>query len=273
VALIFTWPYNSPTTVLDYETLHKSYAQKVSTKDTEPLKISEQDKKNLTELPILMYHHVGELPENSDAIRRDLTVSTTDFEREVKWLSDQGYHSVSLNEIYESVVNKKSLPAKPIVFTFDDGYDDTLVNAPAILKKYNYTASFAIITGFVGSLGYASWSQISAAKNMEMEIVSHTQNHFDGSSSKYSFNYIKENLLASQNDIYANLGINTNILIYPYGHYTNQYVEAAKQDGFVMGLTVHFGRFINLNDLMELPRVRVHGNETMNKFIENLTKN
>lgn len=225
---------------------------------------------NAVQVPILMYHHVGALPEKADLVRKDLTVSTSDFESEVKYLSDSGYHSVSLSDVYKASLKEQVLPSQPVVFTFDDGYSDVFENAVPILQKYGFTGSFAIITNFPGRDGYASWDQIKQANVNGMEIVSHTQDHFDGSNPKYTADEIYKNLLNSRQDILDHVGVDTNIIIYPFGHSTAMYREEAQKAGFVMGLTVEFGREVDPNNLMLVPRVRVHGIESLEKFTKSL---
>jgi peptidoglycan/xylan/chitin deacetylase (PgdA/CDA1 family) len=256
----------------------KAYTHLVTSKDQEPLPVSQQAVKNGRTLvvPILMYHHVGDLPTKANKVRQDLTVPTANFEAEVKWLSDNKYSSVTLEDIYLYSQGKFIMPKKPVVFTFDDGYEDVFINAVPILKKYNYTGSFGIITQNPGtSQGtniYAPWEEIKNAQSQGNEIVSHTQNHFDGQNPKFTASYIFQNLSASISDIYNNLGTTTNILIYPYGHYTDSYITQAKKSGFVMGVTVHEGKLINLDDLMRIPRVRVHGQETLERFQKIITE-
>ncbi|MDR3642891.1 MAG: polysaccharide deacetylase family protein [Candidatus Doudnabacteria bacterium] len=221
-------------------------------------------------LPILMYHHVGSLPAGADKIQADLTVRSVSFEAQAKWLKENGYQSVSLNDIYLASLGKFVLPKKPVVFTFDDGYEDVFQNAVPILKKYGFSGSFGIITKKPGTSAglnfYAPWGDIAAAYMNGEEVVSHTQTHFDGSNPKYTAGYIYGELSGSMADIKNRLDITTNILIYPYGHYTPTYIVEAKKAGYVMGITVHEGDIVNLDDLMRIPRVRVHGAETLRRF-------
>ncbi len=256
----------------------KTYPKLVTPKDYEPLPVPNDAivKGRTLSIPILMYHHVEDLPTKANKVRQDLTVPTANFEAEVKWLSDNKYNSVTLEDIYLYSQGKFVMPKKPVLFTFDDGYEDVFINAVPILKKYNYTGSFGIITQNPGtSQGtniYAPWEEIKNAQSQGNEIVSHTQNHFDGQNPKFTASYIFQNLSASISDIYNNLGTTTNILIYPYGHYTDSYITQAKKSGFVMGVTVHEGKLINLDDLMRIPRVRVHGQETLEKFQKIITE-
>ncbi len=222
-------------------------------------------------IPILMYHHVGELPAKASAIRKDLTLSTETFTKQVKWLKEQGFSSISLEQLYLAASGDFQLPEKPVIFSFDDGYEDVFINAVPILEQYQFRGSFGIITQYPENSNetdnlYASWEKIKSASDRGHEIVSHTQTHFDGNNSKYTNEYIFENLQNSKNDILKNTGKSTRILIYPYGSYTTAYIEQAKNAGFVMGLTVKHGNLVNTNNLMEVPRLRIHGNQNFEKF-------
>lgn len=223
-------------------------------------------------VPILMYHHVGPLPSDADPMRVDLTVSPHGFALQVEWLADHGYTSVTLQDVYLATQKKLTLPPKPVVFTFDDGYADVFAFAVPVLQKHGMVGSFAIVPSFLGTPDYGTWADVSMAKQLGMEIVSHTENHFDGASPKFDATYIQQNLQQSLQELEANLGPVPRILVYPYGHFTPQYIAAAEHVGFVMALTTHFGTAINPDDLMHVPRVRVHGEETLEKFAEILTE-
>ncbi|MCL5666662.1 MAG: polysaccharide deacetylase family protein [Patescibacteria group bacterium] len=221
-------------------------------------------------IPILMYHHIGDVPAHADAIRRDLTVSEETFSEQVKWLKDNGYESVSLQDLLLFAQGKTSLPPKPVIFTFDDGYEDAFQNAIPILRQYGFVGSFGVITNYPGQTQgtniYASWDEIFAARRQGMEIVCHTQNHFDGSDKKFASDYIYNNLNGCQKNLATHLGQAEPVLIYPFGHYTASYIVQAQKAGFKMALTTHQGQLNSLNNLMQIPRVRVHGNEDLEQF-------
>lgn len=229
------------------------------------------DSKQYINLPILMYHHVGELPKNPSSLRKNLTVSVKDFELQVAWLKGQGFQSVLLSDllkISEGDVNE--IPEKSVIFTFDDGYKDAFENAVPVLKKYGFKGNFAVITQFpgilVGDNEYANWELIKKAKADGMEIISHTQDHFDGINPKYTNGFILRNLKDSQTDIFSNLGKNFPILVYPFGHYNQNYLDLTKEAGFKIGVTTKPGKLINLQNLLEVPRIRVYGGESLEIF-------
>lgn len=253
------------------------YEKSVKPEDHAPIIIPNNviNKGSTLKVPILMYHHVGDLPEHADSIRKGLTVSTNEFENEMQWLHAHGYSSVSLDDLYLHINKTTSeWPKKPIIITFDDGYDDVFQNAVPILLKNGLQGSFAIITSFPGQTQgdniYASWQEIIQAKSNGMEIICHTQNHFDGSNPKYTDDYIFKNLSGCQDSLKKYLGNTEHYLIYPFGHSTENYITQAKKVGFVLGLTVHEGTLINTEDLMHIPRVRVHPGETLMQFQKSL---
>ena len=251
------------------ESLSLQYHSLVTAKSRAALPVP-ANKSRTVRVPILMYHHIGDPPDKASRMRKDLTVSAADFEEEGKWLHDSGYTSVHLNDILLYSQGKFSMPKKPLVFTFDDGYDDVFINAIPILKKYGFTGTFGIITQYPKTVSgdnfYASWEDIAAAYQAGNEIVCHTQNHFDGLGRKYTTEYIFQNLSGCQKDIIDHLGKAEPVMIYPYGRYNENYIKQANRAGVIMGVTVHEGDVINLDDLMEIPRVRVHGKEDFERF-------
>ncbi|MCL5775084.1 MAG: polysaccharide deacetylase family protein, partial [Patescibacteria group bacterium] len=236
--------------------------------ETQPLPLP--SKEHGLKLPILMYHHIGNPPPNPGKIRIDLTVSVENFRQQVKWLKDNGYTSVKFSDLYNYSVGKARLPAKPVILSFDDGYQDAFDNAVPALREQGMVGSFAIITQYPathsGTNFYADWDEIKAAYSQGMEIVSHTQDHFDRQNPKYNEKFISDNLKGSIADIQNHLGLATNVLIYPYGRYTPKYLKLAEEAGFKIGITVHSGNIVDLNNLMEVPRVRVHNSTSLEKF-------
>ncbi len=221
-------------------------------------------------IPTLMYHHIGIPPVGADPVRVGLTVSPEAFAQQLAWLEQQGFHSITFEDLYLYRQGKETLPTKPIILSFDDGYDDAFTNGLPLLKQYGFIGNFAIITQWPGTtLGtntYATWQQITEARQQGMWIVSHTQNHFDANDPKFTYNYILNNLHGSITDLQKHLGITTNIIVYPYGHYNEQYLKAAIDAGFVVGVTTRGAVFTDSTPLMEVPRFAVRPDEDLASF-------
>lgn len=92
-------------------------------------------------LPIVMYHQISEngLPKS------DYVLSSAQFENDLKYLRDAGYESVSVQQLLDWADGVGTLPEKPCMITFDDGYETTDVLAVPLLEKYGFTGVVAVI--------------------------------------------------------------------------------------------------------------------------------
>jgi hypothetical protein len=70
-------------------------------------------------VPILEYHVLGSAP--AGAPYPELYVSRPDFHQQMDWLDGHGYQAVTLEEVEDAWYDGGTLPAKPVVVSFDDG--------------------------------------------------------------------------------------------------------------------------------------------------------
>ena len=89
------------------------------------------DSENGTKVLILNYHKI-------DDTFIALAVRPEDFDAQMKYLSEHGYHTITPDELYDSLAGNAELPENPVLITFDDGYEDNYKNAYPILKKYDF---------------------------------------------------------------------------------------------------------------------------------------
>jgi peptidoglycan/xylan/chitin deacetylase (PgdA/CDA1 family) len=224
-------------------------------------------------VPILMYHHVGIMSQGPDAsikvdpMAADLMVSPQDFEAQVQYFKNLGYHSVSVSQVYNALENKGPLPEKPIVFTFDDGFKDVFENAIPILEKYNYNGTFAVATQLLGRPTYAVWDDVITAQKSGMEIVSHTENHLDLTAAKYSDEDLKREIFGSKQILEEKLGIPVDFFVYPYGRRNAKVEQMVHDAGYKMAFTTDYGQHLKMDQMLSLPRVRVHGQDGLVKLM------
>jgi len=217
-------------------------------------------------VPILMYHHVGEPPPGADAIRRDLTVSSGEFEAQLAYLSEEGYQTIHLSDLVMHLQMGRRLPPKPIVITFDDGYHDTLSNAYPLLKKYGFMATFFIITRLAdeGREGYLSWEEIKILHTAGMEIGSHTHSHPDLREQPYD--YVVWQVLGSKEAIEARTKEPVRLFAYPSGRYDQQVVEVLESTSYWGAVAIGQGAHQSSDRAFELQRIRVRGSYSLRDF-------
>lgn len=94
------------------------------------------------EVPVLMFHHIDD--KEGSPLRPD------SFETYMKDLAEAGYETVFLDDLISFVDGEGTLPEKPVVITFDDGYESNYVYAYPLLKEMGMKADISIIGETVG---------------------------------------------------------------------------------------------------------------------------
>ena len=92
-------------------------------------------------LPIVMYHQMSPKAK----LWGDYVLSVDEFESDLIYLRRQGYESITMEQLYAWYDGAGTLPEKPVLITFADGYESTAVYAEPLLKAYGFTAVVAVI--------------------------------------------------------------------------------------------------------------------------------
>jgi peptidoglycan/xylan/chitin deacetylase (PgdA/CDA1 family) len=226
-------------------------------------------------VPIFMYHHVSNLPVRN-YLNYGLTVTTTNFDAQLDWLQQQGYHSITLTELFDALYYGKVLPTHPMILTFDDGYEDVFAYALPALLAHHYRGVFYIITGMIGG-SYMTWPQVSKLAQDGMQVASHTIHHVNIGQPP-AWTSTQKELLVSKSTLEDQLKQPVQFFCYPTGEpfhrdpvYEQQIVLAdLSEDGYVAATLDPFSFFSviqNAQTPYQLPRIRVTGGESLQLFI------
>jgi len=93
------------------------------------------------ELTILMYHNLIDRGEPDE-----LSISQKKFYEDMKWLGENGFHTILPNELCALRANGKPLPEKTVMVVFDDGYYSNYSLAFPVLKETGMKAAVMLIT-------------------------------------------------------------------------------------------------------------------------------
>jgi len=210
-------------------------------------------------VPILMYHYISEPPPDADDIRRDLSVSPEQFDDHLRYLSTAGYHVITLDDLLYALTLGRPLPEKPVILTFDDGYEDNYLYAFPLLQKYGMVGEFFIITDFVNQArpGYMTWAQIEEMARAGQRFGSHSRDHPDLRGK--SVDYLVWQALGGMEAIQEHLGYHPRWISYPSGKYDDQTIAVYRSAHYWGGLTTNPGATHTLENIFELKRMRVHG--------------
>ncbi len=120
-------------------------------------------------VPTLMYHGIAEYPRGND----ELFVTPAALEAQLQYLAENGYTTVTCED-FPSLENIE----KPVMLTFDDGYDDNYTYLFPLLQQYGMKATIFVISGYVNFTYYLTEAQIKEmADSGLVSIQSHTNSH------------------------------------------------------------------------------------------------
>jgi peptidoglycan/xylan/chitin deacetylase (PgdA/CDA1 family) len=217
-------------------------------------------------VPILMYHYISVPPKNADAVRLDLSVTPTQFEQELLYLRQQGYETISMQQLYLAMTLQTPLPAKPIVITFDDGYRDAYEQAFPLLKQYGYKATFFVFTQPIDTynVDFLTWEMITEMHQAGMEFGSHSYTHPDMRNRDVDF--LVYQILGSKEAIEARIGEPVRFFCYPSGRYDQEVIKVLDSAHFFGALTTQWGDAHSFNQRFEMSRLRMRGADSLDKF-------
>lgn len=199
-------------------------------------------------VPILSYHKVNDASD-------PLSVSPADFDRQMRWLAENGYKAVSLAELVNHMTAGSPLPDRPVVITFDDGYSCNYYNALPILTKYGMKATVFVIADFVGEQPYVTWGEVYELKRAGIEIGSHTLAHRDLTS--LPFEEQARDVAVAKYGLEWRLDTTVGFLAYPFGRYDATTVTALKRAGYRGAVTTDVGLNKPGNDVYTLKRIGI----------------
>lgn len=205
-----------------------------------------------------MYHYISEPPAGADIYRQDLSVDPETFAAHLDYLQAEGYTTVSLKDLLSHLATgKPALPEKPVILSFDDGYEDNYLNAFPALAARGMIGAFFIITDFATQdrPGYADWSQLKEMAIAGMEIGSHSRDHPDLAGK--DLDYLVWQALGSQETIEGNTGAHPRILSYPAGSYDQLVIDVFHSANYWGAVTTQQGVIQRSDRPFELKRVRI----------------
>lgn len=127
-----------------------------------------------TGFPILEYHMVKD---DASPEERRYVVPPADFAEQLDYLAAEGYTTITPQDYARARKGKQQLPEKPVILSFDDGYEDNYRVVLPMLEERGMKAAFYMVTNDIGLPGYLTWDNLFDMQRRGMEIGSHTANH------------------------------------------------------------------------------------------------
>ncbi|GAA0134124.1 hypothetical protein YSY43_09640 [Paenibacillus sp. YSY-4.3] len=231
------------------------------------------------QIPVLMYHYITPQAYNDQPNNKSI-ITLEAFEEGMNYLHEQGYYTATMEELEQYVLGKAPLPAKTVVITFDDGYQNNYIYAYPILKKYGFHATIFVIGSRIqpetspfdpAKKSFLSFEEIKASSDV-FQYHSHTydlhQKGFKKCGLDYASGFDTQNLEADIAKM-KEIGIDTPYFAYPFGEKSTQMVYSLQQNNYRMAFTVIQG-FVKPGDsLMRLNRFTVTSATNMAELLQN----
>jgi peptidoglycan/xylan/chitin deacetylase (PgdA/CDA1 family) len=219
------------------------------------------------DIPILCMHDVGPNAKNEYSIR------TADLEQYAKWLSSEGYETVTVRDVAAFLNHEGELPPKPVVLSFDDNWKSALTVVKPILDRYGFIGVACVMTDNVGTGGRKlTWNDCKALAAAGWEIASHTRTHENltrvprGKTAESLHPMVEDQVRGSRDAIGTRAGLEAATLALPYGNYDTFVLRTAKDAGYTAALTIDRGVADERSDPMLLPRRMIVNGTSFSTF-------
>lgn len=218
-------------------------------------------------IPILLYHDLESAEyknEKTDAAARDTIVNADEFERQIMYLAEHNYETISVNDYFRAAKESNGISSRKIIVTFDDGHMSNYYLAFPILKKYGFKATFFIVSGRVNHKYFLTGEQIREIAEGGMEIGSHGMTH------KYfplmTDDEMRHELFESKRILESIIQRDIDYFAFPGGHYTKKAFQHLKAAGYSGACSCLQGLNSLSNNPYLLKRIEVRRNVLAEEF-------
>jgi len=196
------------------------------------------------------------------------TVSPRNFDAQMQWLARNGFRTISMAQLVAHLKQRQPLPAKPIIISFDDGWQEQYTTAFPILTKYGLSGTFFVYIRPLDHTEFMTWAQLQELVAAGMDIQSHslTHPHLRALAPDAAYKEIAE----SKALLEKRLGKPVIAFCYPFGEYNHTIIEMVKRAGYESAVTLAGGYRQRADELYTLRRIRVSYRNTLDDFIKRL---
>lgn len=199
------------------------------------------------------------------------------FEKQMKYLYDHNYKTISMNEYEEWRMSHKKISKKTVMITFDDGDIELYYEVLPILKKYNFKATCFLIGEQIEDTSeeynpnkqqFLGMDLINKIKDEypQLEFQSHSYNLHknDENGNPIFFSYNKDDI---DKDFEKMKKYNTSIFCYPYGSLNDNIKESLKDNNYRMAFLLDNSKISKKNDdKYSIPRVGINYETSFKTF-------
>jgi peptidoglycan/xylan/chitin deacetylase (PgdA/CDA1 family) len=208
---------------------------------------------------ILVYHRFG--PTVADS----MTITTALFLWQLQYLRDHGYSIVPLRDVVNFAAGRGTLPPRAVAITADDGHISVFTEMKPIVERYRIPVTLFIYPSAISNASYAmTWEQLRALKATGLfDIQSHTYWHPNFNRERRRLppdqyaQLVRTQMVKPIAVLKTRLGVNADMLAWPFGIYDDYLIRAARDAGYVAAFSIERHPVTISSNLMALPRYLV----------------
>lgn len=212
---------------------------------------------DLRPVPILMYHVIAAPP--AGAPFPGLYVAPRELRAEADWLASNGYDAVTLERVWLARHGRATLPRKPVVLSFDDGYRSDASVALRVLGAHRWPGVLNLEVANLKPVWGTRPGEVRALIRAGWEIDAHTLTHPDLTTLDPA--RLRREVAGSRAAIRREFDVPVLFFCYPSGRYDAAVEQAVRRAGFVGATTERYGLDTATADQFALDRIRVNGGE------------
>lgn len=193
-------------------------------------------------IPVIMYHDVFDtLP--AGAVWFDTT--TKQLREQFEWMHSHDITPISLDQLYQHLINGAEVPRDSIVLTFDDNGEGFYQYVVPLLRDYKFPAAMFVHTSSptLNKPGrpHMTWDQLrELTKEPLVTIGAHSVTH-PLDMTMLSEDAATKEIAQSKADLEKELGKKIDYFAYPNGKFNNALQKLTEQAGFKMAFTIDTG--------------------------------
>jgi len=188
------------------------------------------------QVPVLCYHHIREPKPGQSETMKSYSVSPSQFAEQMKALKDSGYQTILPDQLYNYLVHGGTLPAKPVMLTFDDTDEEQFTIGNTEMRKYGFKGVFFIMTISINRPRYMSKDQLKQLAAEGNAVESHTWDHH--MVTKYQGDDWEKQFVKPRKTIEDITGKPATYFAYPYGLWNERAIPELKKAGFKMAFSL-----------------------------------
>ncbi len=242
-----------------------SYLEDYFQQEPEELLAPKAPSGTMIKVPIFIYHSVRPYVSGESVMQDRFDVTPELFEQQLVYLQSHGYTTISPDMLAIDIEMGTTTPvAKPVMLTFDDGWENQYKYAFPLLKKYHMIATFYVYTKPIDNAKsiYLSWDQLREMQEAGMTIGSHTMTH--PLFKKISLINIQKEIFESKKDIEQHLHKTVLHFASPFGYSDAAIENLVKSAGYTTARGTHRGVYHSSADKYNLQGYFV--SDSINEF-------